>query len=49
MPTPCIQAQAPREMMILLALLLLVDLPRVETNVTVSGTQGKAGSLGLLL
>ncbi|KAM8936635.1 lymphocyte antigen 6K [Lycaon pictus] len=35
-----LQAQAPREMMILLALLLLVDLPRVETNVTVSGTQG---------
>ncbi|CAD7694008.1 unnamed protein product [Nyctereutes procyonoides] len=27
-------------MMILLALLLLVDLPRVETNVTVSGTEG---------
>ena len=35
-------------MMILLALLLLVDLPRVETNVTVSGKKGKAGSLGFL-
>ena len=31
--------------MILFALLLVTDLPRVETNVTVSGKQGKSGPL----
>lgn len=35
-------------MTILLALLLVMDLPLVETNVTVSGKQGKSGPLSLL-
>uniref|UniRef100_A0A452QCS7 Uncharacterized protein n=1 Tax=Ursus americanus TaxID=9643 RepID=A0A452QCS7_URSAM len=35
-------------MTILLALLLVVDLPRVETNGTMSGKQGKSGPLSLL-
>ena len=45
---PHVQGQTSREMAGLLALLLVMSLPWVETNVTVSGRQSKFQALGLL-